>query len=476
MAKKKHIGDAKLEVIRHQSATEYLHEDYKDYAMHTILHRAIPSFVDGLKPVQRKIIATAMQHAKHLINVSALQGAMKHNFEYHHGEASGNQAIIVMNQTFQQALPYLEADGQFGWLYDRSPSAPRYLDTKVSKWTNLLMRADEDLLNHEYENGKKLEPITYLPILPMLLINGTDGIAVGFSTTFVNRNPLEVAYATRQYLETKKLDERIKLTPYVNGHRGLWSWWQGKYEHVATFHRFAPTIYRIEGLPIDTQIDAYLAKLTAMFHQGLITDFFNFSNDDSICIDVHMHVEVADAYEANNTFARDFNLIYRLPNDNLTCILPNKTWKRYDNPCQFIKEFVDYRLGVYTARKNKILADIDAKISWLESVIRYIDLIYANSIDFRVMTEAQVLSVLEQHKVNPRVLDIKSRQLTTDNRHKHTQSIDALKTERKIVDKTKERAMYLNDVNNLIKEIEKEVVIEDVLNIQNDANLIRINA
>jgi DNA topoisomerase-2 len=461
-------------LVNPKSVTEYWHEDYKDYAMYTILGRAIPSFVDGLKPVQRKIVATAIQHAKKLINVEALAGAMKHNFKYHHGPDSANAAIVNMNQKFQQAMPYLEADGQFGYLYDHAASAPRYLDTKVSKWTELVLKHDMDLLNNNYEEGTRLEPITYLPVLPMLLINGNDGIAVGFSTTFTNRNPLEVAYATREYLKTKRLNDKIQLTPYVYGQKGLWSWYNGKYEHVAEFHRFDKHIFRITGLPINWQLDQYIAFITNMFHQGIITDFFNFSNEDQICIDIHMTPNRADEFEANGTFARTFQLIHRLPNDNLTCILPNMTWKRYDNPIQFIKEFVDFRLGVYFDRKRKILTDIEQRIDWLNSVIRFIELIYEGVIDFRAQREDEIFAILVAYSLNKDVMNMKTRELSIDNRDKHMRDINDLKAKHKQVSKTKERDMYLADVNDIILEMEREFQVEPVLNIQEDANLIRI--
>jgi DNA topoisomerase-2 len=456
-----------------QSITDILNTDYRSYARYTVEHRAIPAFADGLKPVQRKIIAAALKTcADRFIKVSALSGKVIGDMDYHHGDTSCQGAIIVMNQEFMQGLPYLDKDGQFGWLYDKAAGAPRYIFTKVSGWTKLIMRDDAELTYHVTDTGDKAEPHFYLPLLPMMLINGTDGIAVGYSTSFINRNPLEVALATREAIVNGKT-KAYQLTPYAKGHTGLWSYWNGQFEHVAPWHRKNQTVLCIDGLPADTTKAKYNDYLNSLVDQGFINKWSDISNKDKILYEIQMKATMLDGLIDNNGIPGFFRLIYRLPNDNLTCVMPDRSIKRFERPTDIINEFVEFRLSYYSKRKIRIIRDLKARIAYLKSLITFIKLVNDGTIVFRDHTKAQIEQQLKELDIDKAVLNVQVFSLTLDNMNKHITEHNKLVKELEKTSSTDERAMYLADIDDLLVHLRKWFTIEPVINIKNE-QLLRI--
>ncbi len=178
-----------------KTITEFLSDEYKEFSLYVIENRAIPSVIDGLKPTQRKIIHISNQvwktGSEKPLKVFQLSGKVASDCYYHHGDNSLSDAIINMAQKFKNNMPLLEEDGQFGSLRSPEPGAPRYIGTKLNKNFRLLYK-DFELLDYKEEEGEEIEPNYFLPIIPTILINGSSGIAVGFSSNILNRNPLDI--------------------------------------------------------------------------------------------------------------------------------------------------------------------------------------------------------------------------------------------------------------------------------------------
>jgi DNA topoisomerase-2 len=173
--------------------SDFLSTEYKDFSIYTIEHRALPSLVDGFKPSQRKIIHISSNVWKNgsekTKKIFQLSGLVADQAFYHHGSSSLDNATITMVQKFKNNLPLLEEDGIFGTLRSPYAGAPRYIGTKLSPVFYEIFK-DFSLMEYKVEEGVQIEPKFFLPIIPMLLINGQSGIAVGFSTNILNRNPI----------------------------------------------------------------------------------------------------------------------------------------------------------------------------------------------------------------------------------------------------------------------------------------------
>jgi DNA topoisomerase-2 len=186
-------------------------------------HRSIPSVFDGLKPSLRKIIYCAFKrNLKSEIKVAQLAGYVSEHGAYHHGEASLNGAIVNLAQNYvgTNNINLLMPEGQFGSRLEggKDSAAPRYIFTYLSKITSILFNKDDTpLLKNNTDDGEVVEPSYYMPILPMILINGTTGIGTGWSTSVPQFNPLEIIDNIRNLM----VDKSIKpLTPWYRGFTG----------------------------------------------------------------------------------------------------------------------------------------------------------------------------------------------------------------------------------------------------------------
>lgn len=154
--------------------------------------RSIPSAVDGFKPGQRKILfACFKRNLKSEIKVAQLAGYVSEHSAYHHGEVSLCMTIVNMAQVFvgSNNLNLLEPLGQFGTRLQggKDAASPRYIFTNLSKLARTIFHPHDDpLLNYLNDDGQSIEPEWYIPILPMLLVNGGDGIGTGWSTAIPN--------------------------------------------------------------------------------------------------------------------------------------------------------------------------------------------------------------------------------------------------------------------------------------------------
>jgi DNA topoisomerase-2 len=138
--------------------------------------------MDGLKPSQRKILFSCFKRKLTAeIKVAQLSGYTSEHAAYHHGEASLNGAIINMAQDFigSNNLNLLMPNGQFGTRLDggKDAASPRYVFTQLMKITNMIFHPDDEcLLDYLEDDGQKIEPKTYIPVIPMVLVNGANGI------------------------------------------------------------------------------------------------------------------------------------------------------------------------------------------------------------------------------------------------------------------------------------------------------------
>ena len=187
-------------------------------------HRSIPSVFDGLKPSTRKIMYCSFKRKLiSEIKVAQLSGYVSEHGAYHHGEASLNGAIINLAQNYvgTNNINLLMPEGQFGSrvMGGSDSAAPRYIHTFLSKITHIIFNMhDKPLLQMTTDDGQFIEPVFYMPIVPLILINGTVGIGTGWSTNIPQFNPLDIIYNIRALM---KGDEQMKLIPWYRGFAGV---------------------------------------------------------------------------------------------------------------------------------------------------------------------------------------------------------------------------------------------------------------
>ena len=172
------------------------------------LERSVPNLMDGFKPSQRKVLYGCIKKGLYSdIKVAQLSGYISEHSSYHHGEVSLQGTIINMAQDFvgSNNINLLYPSGVFGTriLGGKDAASPRYIFTHLMPVTKVLFNEhDNKLLDYLDDDGVSIEPKYYIPIIPMLLVNGSEGIGTGYSTNIPCYNPDEIIHLKK--LVTKK--------------------------------------------------------------------------------------------------------------------------------------------------------------------------------------------------------------------------------------------------------------------------------
>ena len=201
------------------SLKKYAEESYLNYAMYVILDRALPNVGDGLKPVQRRILYAMSElgldagskYKKSARTVGDVIG------KFHpHGDSAAYEAMVLMAQNFSFKYPLVDGQGNWGSQDDpKSFAAMRYTESKLTNFANLLISELKSGTVDWQPNfdGSLLEPVIFPAKIPMILLNGTSGIAVGMATDIPSHNINEVIDATVKILEKPKshLKDLLKI-------------------------------------------------------------------------------------------------------------------------------------------------------------------------------------------------------------------------------------------------------------------------
>ena len=169
---------------------DFLNTKLVNYASYDNL-RKIASCVDGLKNAARKVLYTVHdKKIKEKIKVLQLANKCAEYSDYLHGDLSG--VVVTLGQDFSGTnnLPLIEKSGSFGTRSVNESAAPRYIFANGSKdFFKIFKYEDDDILIKQEFEGFQIEPKFYLPVLPMILINGSEGVSSGFAQKILGRNP-----------------------------------------------------------------------------------------------------------------------------------------------------------------------------------------------------------------------------------------------------------------------------------------------
>lgn len=174
--------------------------------------RSIPHVVDGMKPSQRKVLFGCIKRKlRGEIKVAQLVGYVAEHSSYHHGEASLQGTIVNMAQNFcgSNNVNLLTPSGQFGTrrMGGKDAASPRYIFTKLETIARLIFHPDDDeLLNYLKDDGANIEPEFYVPVIPMILVNGAEGIGTGWSTSVNNYDPREIIANLRRKIAGEEME------------------------------------------------------------------------------------------------------------------------------------------------------------------------------------------------------------------------------------------------------------------------------
>lgn len=381
--------------VKNKTVTEYLDQDYAMYGMYTLENRAIPSVIDGFKPTQRKIIYISdkvwRSGNEKPLKIFQLGGKIAADAHYHHGDGSLNGAIIGMAQSFKNSLPLLEEIGQFGSLRSPEAGAARYISTKLTGNFRLLYK-DFELLENQVEEGNTIEPKFFLPIIPTVLLNGSSGIAVGFATNILNRNPLDLVDSCLKVLDGKKIG---KLLPW-------WREYNGPVESVAGTNQYImrgvytiqnTTTVNITELPPSMTFQKYEAHLNTLQDRGIIVSY-----DDNSSNGINYTLKFARATLAELIGKGKLDQTLKMietETENLTCLNEKGKLAIFEDITQVVEYFVSFRLSFYDKRKAFLIKKYGEALIYLSNRAKFIKLIIDGKLKVNNVPRKEIILYLQ---------------------------------------------------------------------------------
>ncbi|XP_006296839.2 DNA topoisomerase 2, partial [Capsella rubella] len=375
------------------------------------LQRSIPSMVDGLKPGQRKILFSAFK--KNLVKemkVAQFSGYVAEHSAYHHGEQSLGSTIIGMAQDYlgSNNINLLKPKGQFGTRASggKDAASTRYIFTVLSPATRVLYPKDDDvLLDYLNEDGQKIEPTWYMPIIPTVLVNGSEGIGTGWSTFIPNYNPREIVANIRRLINGESV---VPMDPWYRGFKGTIEKSASKeggctYTISGLYEEVDDTTIRITELPIRRWTDDYKQFLESMKADNgapFIQDIRAYNDHASVDFDIKLSEE--NMLEARQEgFLKKFKLTTTISTSNMHLFDKKGVIKKYASPEQILEEFFDLRNEYYEKRKETMLKNMELELLKLENKVKFILGVLSGEIIVNNRKKADLVEELRQRGFTP---------------------------------------------------------------------------
>ena len=332
---------------------------YKDFVNKELIlfsvadcQRSIPSLCDGLKPGQRKILfACFKRKLKGEIKVAQLSGYVAEHSAYHHGEMSLTQTIVGLAQNFvgSNNINLLEPIGQFGTrvMGGKDAASARYIFTSLSPVTrHLFNEMDDNVLTFLEEEGQVIEPAYYLPIAPLGLMNGTEGIGTGWSTFIPMFNPDDVVDNLRHMMQGL---EPKRMTPWYKGYQGTIEPAEDRaksYTCTGVYNILSETELEITELPIGKWTRDYKNMLEDMAQKDEIEDIREYHRENR----VHFNLIVPKLMEYERQaggIVKKFKLQGSMSGANYVMFNAAQKIYRYGDETDILKEFFGQRESLY---------------------------------------------------------------------------------------------------------------------------------
>ncbi|KAM4631214.1 DNA topoisomerase 2-beta [Polymixia lowei] len=368
--------------------TQTRHLSYNDFINKELIlfsnsdnERSIPSLVDGLKPGQRKVLFTCMKrNDKREVKVAQLAGSVAEMSAYHHGEQALMMTIVNLAQNFvgSNNVNILQPLGQFGTRINggKDAASPRYIFTMLSPLAKLLFPAmDSNLLKFLYDDNQKVEPEWYIPIIPLVLVNGAEGIGTGWACKIPNYDPREIVNNINRMLNHQ--DPLPMLPSYKNFKGVIHELGQNQYLVSGEVSVIDKNTIEITELPVRTWTQAYKESVLEPMLQGtektpaLINDYKEYHTDSTVKFVVRMSEEKLAQAEAAGLH-KVFKLQSSLTCNSMVLFDHMGCLKRYDSVQDILKEFFELRLHYYKLRKDWLLGSLGAEAAKLSNQARFV--------------------------------------------------------------------------------------------------------
>ncbi|KAF2170027.1 hypothetical protein M409DRAFT_51799 [Zasmidium cellare ATCC 36951] len=378
--------------------------------------RSIPSVIDGLKPGQRKVMYTCFRrNLKKDVKVVELAGSVSGLTAYPYGETSLQQTIIGLAQNFvgSNNMNILEPSGNFGSRLQGGSDAasPRYIYTRLSSLARRIFHpADEPLLKYNTDDGKTIEPEMYVPVVPMVLINGADGIGTGWSTSVPNYRPEDVIENLKRRMEGDSKDSMTVMKPWYRG-------WTGETEQLSDERfKFGSTInatgdneVEITELPVRYWTQEFKEKLEDILKAEKVPSFIKDYTEYNTPEKVHfiIKLEEKEFKKHQDKFEEAFKLSKTQATTNLVAFDEHGRIHKYGTPMDMLEEFYHVRLRMYQLRRLHMLNEMERDLQKLNNQARFVKMIIDNELTVSKKKKTVLVAELQKKGFTrfPKVID-----------------------------------------------------------------------
>ncbi|CAM9963110.1 unnamed protein product, partial [Ectocarpus sp. 12 AP-2014] len=355
------------------SPSEFVHLGLKHFSESDV-RRSIPSAIDGLKTSQRKILFGCFLKSElksSEMKVAQLCGYIADKSHYHHGEVSLSSAITSMAQDFvgSNNINLLLPRGQLGSRLQggKDAASPRYTFVQLSPLTSLIYRReDAPILEYTHDDGVQTEPVHYVPIIPMSLVNRCEGIGSGFSTSVPAYNPLDLVQNVKRRLASSEVSS---LQPWYRGFGGsIHQAAGGNFRTVGVFEVKDARVVRITDLPVGTWTSSYKVFLDGLVDKKVVASYAERCTDVAVDITVQL---LADA--SYDDVAALLKLSSTLRTSNMHLYSAADRIVKYSTVAEIEEEHFRARFQAYVLRKKHMLRVLEHELQILRSKARFIE-------------------------------------------------------------------------------------------------------
>lgn len=372
--------------------------------------RSIPNIMDGLKPSQRKVLFGAFKKKlfKREIKVIQLAGYVTEKAVYHHGD-SLFPTIVSMAQNFvgSNNLNLLVPAGQFGTRLQggKDAASSRYIFTKLAPIARALFpKEDDPLLSYLTDEGSPVEPHWYCPVIPTVLVNGSEGIGTGWSSSIPCYNPHDLIRCIRKLMNNEQMDDLLPWYRGFNGH--IIPVGNSKSYDVYGVLRKSQDTFKIEELPVRSWTSPYkefLESQTIGYPNAkgpFIREFQDDCTENKVSFTFKTTPEFANELSLPSAYKK-LKLSSTISTSNMVLFDKEGRIRKYDSPRDIIKEFYDTRYEMYERRRRHILEELGKELLCLGNRQRFILMVIDGKLKVAKRKKADIIADLKRLKFDP---------------------------------------------------------------------------
>ena len=335
--------------VKQLDITDFVHKDLVNFSL-ADLKRSIAHVADGLKPSQRKVMYSCFQrNLTAEMKVAQLAAYVAEKSAYHHGEVSLAETIVKLanDYTGSNNINLLEPCGQFGTrlMGGKDASQTRYIFTKLTKEARKLFDSRDDaILNYLDDDGRTIEPDFYMPTMPMVLVNGTEGIGTGFSCYVPPFNPDDIKENIKRVLSGEDI---VSMKPWFRGFKGKVYRGEGGLWVTEGTYRDTGSRLKVTELPPGRWTQDYKEYLDTLMEKKLITNYTNNSTTEDVDFEIFGY--------SGKDLMKDLKMRKTFHISNMHLFHPTKGIHKYESPEDILRDFVELRLEHYKKRKAHLI-------------------------------------------------------------------------------------------------------------------------